>query len=121
MTKKRFLFANLYGITTCIFCLVHGTTTPFHVEIDSDQTVSHLKDAIKAKMTRELDGWAAKGLRLWKVQIPDDPDDLIEGQQESIPFKTQRLVYKLLLMEKPPRVKTPQIQKSRRYSFDDLP
>ena len=63
-----------------IFCLVHGTTTPFHVEIDSNKTVSHLKDAIKATMTPELDGWAAKGLRLWKVQIPDNPDDLIKGQ-----------------------------------------
>jgi hypothetical protein len=63
-----------------LFCLVQGASTAFPVDIDSSLTVGHLKDAIKAKKAPEFDSWAAYRLRLWKVEIPDDRDDLIQGQ-----------------------------------------
>jgi hypothetical protein len=63
-----------------LFCLVQGAPTAFPVDIDSSLTVGHLKDAIKAKNTNDFANIDAVKLRLWKVEIPDDRDDLIQGQ-----------------------------------------
>ncbi|KAF8419537.1 hypothetical protein EV426DRAFT_272617 [Tirmania nivea] len=60
-----------------LFCLVQGTQTTFAVDIDRNKTVSHLKGAIKAEKLNVLAGIGAPNLRLWKVEIPDDRDDLI--------------------------------------------
>ncbi|KAF8453698.1 hypothetical protein BGX38DRAFT_1176694 [Terfezia claveryi] len=63
-----------------LFCLVQGTQTAFAVDIDRNKTVSHLKGAIKAEEPNVLACVGAPDLRLWKVEIPDDRDDLIQGQ-----------------------------------------
>ena len=63
-----------------LFCIVQGTSTPFPVDIDSNLSVGHLKDAIKAKKPNDFAGIDADRLRLWKVEIPADRDDLIQGQ-----------------------------------------
>ncbi|CAG8513854.1 7023_t:CDS:2, partial [Paraglomus occultum] len=60
-----------------LFCIVKGTNTPFPVDIDSEKTVGDLKDAIKVKKAPEFDSFAADRLRLWKVEIQDDRDDLL--------------------------------------------
>jgi hypothetical protein len=63
-----------------LFCLVQKETTPFPVVINRGETVGDLKDAIKAKNPNDFQGVDARKLRLWKVEIPDDHSDLIQGQ-----------------------------------------
>ena len=64
-----------------LFCLVKGSTTAntFAVDIDSGKAVSHLKDAIKAKKQNDFAGVDADKLRLWKVEIGNDRDDLLSN------------------------------------------
>ena len=60
-----------------LLCLVKGNTlaNAFPVDIDRDQLVSHLKEAIKAKKQNDFAGVDADKLRLWKVPISDDHVD----------------------------------------------
>ena len=64
-----------------LLCLVKGNTlaNAFPVDIDKDQLVGHLKDAIKVKKSPEFDNFSADRLKLWKVMIPDDQDDLLSN------------------------------------------
>ena len=57
-----------------LLCLVKGNTlaNAFPVDIDKDQLVGHLKEAIKAKKQNDFAGIDADKLRLWKVPISDD-------------------------------------------------
>src|ERR1051325_10157752 len=63
-----------------LLCLVKGNTTAsaFAVDIDREKLVSHLKDAIKDKIDVPT-GFKAKDLKLWKVEIRDDQDDLLSN------------------------------------------
>ena len=60
-----------------LLCLVKGNTTAsaFPVDINKDQLVGHLKEAIKAKKHKTFHGVKAYELKLWKVEISDDRDD----------------------------------------------
>ena len=62
-----------------LLCLVKGNTTAsaFAVDIDREKLVSHLKEAIKAKKQNDFAGVDADKLKLWKVEIPDDRNDLL--------------------------------------------
>ena len=62
-----------------LLCLVNGnkTASAFAVDIDREKLVSHLKDAIKAKNSQTFANVDAKDIKLWKVKIPDDQDDLL--------------------------------------------
>src|SRR5689334_17975541 len=64
-------------------CLVLGkqpaSLNAFQVKINTGQTVEELKEVIKNKNTTDFDKLTAKDLRLWKVRIPDDRDDLISS------------------------------------------
>ena len=64
-----------------LLCLVKGNTlaNAFPVDIDKDQLVGHLKEAIRAKKQNDFAGIDADKLRLWKVTIPDDQDDLLSN------------------------------------------
>src|ERR1044072_5766776 len=64
-----------------LLCLVKGNTlaNAFPVDIDKDQLVGHLKDAIKAKNQNDFAGVDAVKLKLWKKEIPDDQDDLLSS------------------------------------------
>ncbi|PKK62904.1 kinase-like protein, partial [Rhizophagus irregularis] len=44
-----------------------------------DQLVGHLKKVIKAEKAPEFDNFPADKLKLWKVTIPDDRDDLLSN------------------------------------------
>ena len=61
-----------------LLCLVKGNTTAsaFPVDINKDQLVGHLKEAIKEKIDVPAN-FKAKDLKLWKKEIPDDQDDLL--------------------------------------------
>src|ERR1044072_7419733 len=60
-----------------LLCLVKGNTlaNAFPVDINKDQLVGHLKEAIKAKKHKTFHGVEADELRLWKVPISDDHVD----------------------------------------------
>ena len=64
-----------------LLCLVKGNTTAnaFPVDINKDQLVGHLKEAIKAKKAPEFDNFPADRLKLWKVSIPGDQDDQLRN------------------------------------------
>ncbi|KAF9408340.1 hypothetical protein BGZ94_002347 [Podila epigama] len=55
-----------------LYCKVVGETTAFHVDIDPDLRVSHLKDDIKYKKAPEFNTVAADKLMLWSTTVPDD-------------------------------------------------
>src|SRR5579871_6728865 len=63
-----------------LLCLVKGNTTAnaFPVDIEKDQLVGHLKEAIKEKIDVPAN-FKAKDLKLWKKEIPDDQDDLLSN------------------------------------------
>ena len=64
-----------------LLCLVKGNTTAnaFPVDINKDQLVGHLKEAIKESQKPFFDSVPTKDLKLWKVKIPDDQDDLLSN------------------------------------------
>src|ERR1044071_640913 len=64
-----------------LLCLVKENTlaNAFPVDIDKDQLVGHLKEAIKTKKQNDFAGIDADKLRLWKKEIPDDQDDLLSN------------------------------------------
>src|SRR6266542_4734631 len=64
-----------------LFCLVKENVfeNAFSVKISRDEPISELKDAIKAKKQNDFAGIDADRLKLWKVSIPDDRDDLLNN------------------------------------------
>ena len=64
-----------------LLCLVKENTlaNAFPVDIDKDQLVGHLKEAIKAKKQNDFAGIDADRLKLWKKEIPDDQNDLLSN------------------------------------------
>ncbi|RHZ47848.1 hypothetical protein Glove_566g41 [Diversispora epigaea] len=64
-----------------LFCLVKGNsaTHAFPVNINWGDTIGDLKKAIKAKSQQEFSSIDAKDLKLWKVEIPDDREDLLNA------------------------------------------
>ena len=64
-----------------LLCLVKGNTTAsaFPVDIEKDQLVGHLKKVIKAEQPQTFANVDAKDIKLWKVTIPDDQDDLLSN------------------------------------------
>ena len=63
-----------------LFCLVKGNTSvnAFEVDIEKDKSISKLKEAIKEKIDVPAN-FKAKDLKVWKVKIPDDQDDLLSN------------------------------------------
>ena len=64
-----------------LLCLIKGNTlaNAFPVDINKDQLVGHLKEAIKAKNVQTFANVDAKDLKLWKVAIPGDQDDQLRN------------------------------------------
>jgi len=64
-----------------LLCLVKGnkTANAFSVKRSRDEPVSELKKAIKAEKQNDFAGVDADRLKLWKVTIPDDRDDLLSN------------------------------------------
>jgi hypothetical protein len=64
-----------------LFCLVKGNTTAsaFEVDIEKNKSISKLKEAIKAKNQNDFAGVDAVKLKLWKVEIRDDRDDILSN------------------------------------------
>jgi hypothetical protein len=64
-----------------LFCLVKGNTSvnAFSVKISRDEPISELKKAIKAENSQTFANVDAKDIKLWKVKIPDDQDDLLSN------------------------------------------
>src|SRR3954463_4819072 len=59
--------------TITLFCLVHGddpTGRAFLVNVSVSDTISNLKELVKAKMTPWVDDIPAYTLDLWRVNIP---------------------------------------------------
>jgi len=70
-------------MSVTLFCILQGASEAseaFPVDINRSLTVGHLKDAIKAKKPNDFAGIDANKLKLWKVEIPSDYKDLIQGQ-----------------------------------------
>ena len=63
-----------------LLCLVKGNTlaNAFPVDINKDQLVGHLKEAIKEKIDVPAN-FKAKDLKVWKVSIPGDQDDQLRN------------------------------------------
>ena len=68
------------GASITLICLVKGSSTAFPVDIDRNLLVGHLKKAIKAEKQNDFAGIDADKLRLWKVEISGDRDDIIQNQ-----------------------------------------
>ena len=51
----------------------------FPIDIEKDQLVGHLKDAIKAKNENDFAGVDAVKIKLWNVKISDDRNDLLSN------------------------------------------
>ncbi|CAG8594788.1 2716_t:CDS:2 [Paraglomus occultum] len=64
-----------------LLCLVKGNTTTnaFPVHIGGNELVGDLKEAIKESQKPFFDGVPTKDIKLWKVTIPDDQDDLLSN------------------------------------------
>ena len=63
-----------------LFCLVKGNTSEnaFSVKISRDEPISELKETIKDKIDVPAN-FKAKDLKVWKVTIPDDHNDLLSN------------------------------------------
>jgi Crinkler effector protein N-terminal domain len=64
--------------TYTIFCVILGETTSFSVDIASNKTFDHLKDAIKEKRPIDLGGVDAAKLALYRVDISGSKEARIE-------------------------------------------
>src|SRR5688572_19980673 len=62
-----------------LFCLIKGNTiaNAFSVKINRDEPISELKKAIKAEKQNDFAGVDADKLKLWKVEISDERDDIL--------------------------------------------
>ena len=76
--QKRYI-RNVYHFQ--LFCLVKGNTiaNAFSVKISRDEPISELKKAIKAEKQNDFASVGTGKLKLWKVTIPDDHDDLLSN------------------------------------------
>src|SRR5215471_14356817 len=63
-----------------LLCLVKGNTiaNAFPIHIDGNSLVGDLKEAIKDKIDVPAN-FKAKDLKVWKVKIPDNRDDLLSN------------------------------------------
>ena len=61
-----------------LVCLVKGDTAAnaFAVDIDSEKLISHLKYAIKANKAPMFDNFPADAIKVWKVEICVDDNQL---------------------------------------------
>ncbi|CAB4418757.1 unnamed protein product [Rhizophagus irregularis] len=68
-------------MSVTLLCLVKGNTLAnvFPVHIDGNSLVGDLKKVIKAEKAPEFDHFPADKLKLWKVEIGDDRDDLLSN------------------------------------------
>ncbi|RGB26471.1 hypothetical protein C1646_420524 [Rhizophagus diaphanus] len=68
-------------MSVTLLCLVKGNTlaNAFPVHIDGNSLVGDLKEAIKAKKHKTFHGVEADEIKLWKVEIGDDCDDLLSN------------------------------------------
>ena len=64
-----------------LLCLVKGNilANAFPVHIDGNSLVGDLKKVIKAENAQTFANVDAKDIKLWKVSIPDDQDDLLSN------------------------------------------
>ena len=64
-----------------LLCLVKGNTlaNAFPVHIDGNSLVGDLKGVIKESQKPFFDSIPTKDIKLWKVTIPDDQDDLLSN------------------------------------------
>src|ERR1051325_8983416 len=64
-----------------LFCLVKGNTlaNAFSIKISKDEYISELKKVIKEEKQNDFAGVDANKLKLRKVEIPDDRDDLLSN------------------------------------------
>ena len=86
MTTTMSVSASKPEIYT-IFCIINGDDIPFHVDIESNETVGHLKDKIKEKKANRLRTVDAKDLKLYQTEVP--VDDATEENVKQIMSKGQ--------------------------------
>src|SRR5438105_4619738 len=69
-------------MTIKLFCLEEGQTPSvqcaFEIEVGRDESISALKDAIKAKNAVDFAHVDAKNLKLWMVNISANHDELLQ-------------------------------------------
>ncbi|CAG8686014.1 3542_t:CDS:2, partial [Acaulospora colombiana] len=97
-----------------LFCIVEGESSPFPVEIQPDQTISALKDAIKLEMQPRFNDIAANELTLYKLNIPEDSND---SDDEHLEEK----VNQQLTAEPAPKPLNPTFELLDIYPIDDPP
>ncbi|KAG0340630.1 hypothetical protein BG000_011524 [Podila horticola] len=86
-----------------LFCLVDGKSTSeaFFVEIESTETISCLKDAIKAKQSPDFSDVAADKLTLWRVSVPiSEDDDEIPILLDNVPTKNKKILVPVTRLSK---------------------
>ena len=68
-------------ISITLLYLVKGNTfkKTFFIKISRNKPISKFKKAIKAEKTPEFGNFPADKLKLWKVTIPDNRDDLLSN------------------------------------------
>ncbi|GBC30235.2 hypothetical protein GLOIN_2v811958 [Rhizophagus irregularis DAOM 181602=DAOM 197198] len=66
-------------ITLLYFIKENMTTSTFAIDINREKLVSYFKNAIKAKKQNDFAGIDADRLKLWKIIIFDDRDDLLSN------------------------------------------
>ncbi len=78
-------------------CWVLGedSTRIFPVEVDRDENVGGLKEAIKEKNPRALDRVDAKDLELWNVSIPIDEDTNLQAQVKGMRLHEKKSLWPL--------------------------
>jgi hypothetical protein len=68
-----------------LFCIVIDGENPFPVEIQSNETVGALKEAIKLQKQHDFDDFAANRLTLYLINAPED--DLAENVKQPLTIK----------------------------------
>ena len=78
-------------------CWVLGedSTRIFPVEIDHDENVGGLKEAIKEKMKPAFDHITANSLNVWSVSIPIDEDTNLEAQVKDLRLHEKKPLWPL--------------------------
>ena len=89
-------------MTIKLFCLEKGQTPAvqcaFEVEVGRDESISALKDAIKAKNAVDFAHVDAKNLKLWMVNISANQDELLQQHPtrnsiELLPIKRPATIF----------------------------
>src|SRR5436305_2263781 len=63
-----------------LYCLVHGESVEnvFHIDIEKDLRICHIKKAIKEEKSNDFRDVDCNNLKLWKVNIPSCNADALE-------------------------------------------